>query len=57
MECLEVASTKKGQLYARHIKVTNMENEGYYTEFINNSLEFDVKVSDTFFSLTNLEKP
>jgi hypothetical protein len=34
-----------------------MEKEGYYTEFINNSLEFDVKVSDTFFSLTNLEKP
>ena len=57
MECLEVASTKKGQLYAKHIKVTNMEKEGYYTEFINNSLEFDVKVSDSFFSLTNLEKP
>lgn len=57
MECLEIAKTKSGMLYAKHIKVTNLEKEGYYTEFINNSLEFDIKIDNGFFSLTNLEKP
>ncbi len=45
-----------GKPTMEHMKVINLEKEGYFTEFIMSKVEFDTEIDDKVFSLQNLEQ-
>ncbi len=48
--------TYEGKPTMDHMKVTNLEKEGYFTEFIMENVKFNVELEDSMFSLQNLEQ-
>ncbi|MDR2007918.1 MAG: outer membrane lipoprotein-sorting protein [Alphaproteobacteria bacterium] len=41
----------------KHMRVTNLEKEGWFTDFIIENTQFNIPLSDDIFSLANLERP
>ncbi len=46
----------KSKPIMKHMRVTNLEKDGYFTEFIIDDTQFNVEINDAIFSLANLER-
>ena len=55
MEGFDV-KTFDGRKIPSRLKMTPMDKEGHYTEMINNSIDFDIDVDETFFTTQNMTR-
>ncbi|MDR0484069.1 MAG: outer membrane lipoprotein-sorting protein [Alphaproteobacteria bacterium] len=47
----------KSRPIMKHMRVTNLEKEGWFTDFIIEDTQFNISLSEDIFSLANLERP